>query len=478
MNVVLYVMDALRADHVSTYGYSRPTTPNIDALAKEGITYTKCFSPATWTKPVGASLLTGSYPPTHGVRTREDVFSSGVPRLPKLLAENGYATAGFSTMGNVSKSLGYGRGFSTFEDLYKDPEIIAKRRTTTPEEEELEHEESVQVALPRAEDLTERVINWLESRADSDPLFLFCWSIEPHIPYDPPPEFHNFTNPSYSGPVDGTRECLPSVNKAEDLAQLEALYDGEIRYNDSELGRIMDKFKERGVYDETLFIICGDHGDAFNEHGQLTHGHLPYDELIHVPLVIKPPASVENIPRVIDEISCLIDVMPTILAAGGLDDQPQTIQGRALPPFGKQGTSSPVFSETRSREIYPAFYSVRTERWKYMEVDTPNRTPSMIAETMRQIYRRGLMRDIIANPLYFYRRYKQKEERLLFNLQDDPPEMNNVVQESPEMAEKMSMKLVTWLETCERARKTVSNGEDGPIDEATSEQLRRLGYID
>lgn len=477
MNVLIYVLDALRADHLSCYGYNRETTPNLDAIAEDGTIYENCFSPATWTKPVGASLLTGAYPPTHGVRKREDIFNANITRLPEFLSEEGFTTAGFSTMGNVSQSLGYDWGFDHFEDLYKDPDIVDKRATKKTDSEELEHEDQTRVALPRAEDLTDHASDWLE-RHDGDDYFMFCWSIEPHIPYDPPPGFQDFTDDSYDGSVNGSRERLPDVETDADLEQLRALYDGEIRYNDAEFARLIDRLQERGEYDETLIIVCGDHGDAFKEHGQLTHGHLPYDELSHVPLMIKPPETTDITQGTVNEIASLVDVAPTVLKATDVLADKKTIQGRALPPFGSPGTSAPVFSETRSRDIYPAFYSVRTERWKYMEVDKPDRSIETLTETIKQVYNRGLISEIVKHPLYYYRRYRHDQDCYLYDIVEDPAEKENLIQEAPETAADLESQLQSWLKECEAIRESVEQRMSNDIDEATDNQLRQLGYID
>ncbi|WP_435196359.1 sulfatase [Natronomonas sp. EA1] len=475
MNVLIYVLDALRADHLSCYGYDRETTPAIDALATDGVRYDQCFSPATWTKPVGASLLTGAYPPTHGTRTREDLFDAEITRLPEILSDENFTTVGFSTMGNVSATLGYDRGFSEFADLYKDPDIIAKRRTKSTDTEELEQESASEIALPRAEDLTDRILRWLSP--DMEPFFAFSWSIEPHIPYDPPEDFRDFLDSEYQGSVDGRRKSLPNVESDADINQLIGLYDGEIQYNDHEFGRIISRLKELDLYDDTLVVVLGDHGDAFNEHGQLTHGHLPYDELIHVPLIIKPPAEHDS-PSVIDEIVSLVDILPTVATAVGQTEFPETVQGRPLPPYGPEGSSAPVYSETRSRDIYPAFYSVRTEKWKYMEVESPDRSPSTLIETAKQLYKRGLIGDILRNPMYFLRRYYQGQDKYLFDVESDPKERQNLIQEYPEKSREFEEKLSAWLAESERIHSSLNEVLGMEIDDQTNEQLKQLGYVD
>ena len=477
MNVLIYVLDALRADHVACYGYDRDTTPTIDRIAEEGVRYENCFSPATWTKPVGASLLTGAYPPLHGTRSREDVFDADITRLPETLSEVGITSTGFSTMGNVSASIGYGRGFDTYRDLYKDSDIVAKRQTRDTDSEELEHEDRDEIALPRAEDLSDSVVEWLETDAGDD-FFAFCWSIEPHMPYDPPEGYRDYTDPEYDGPVDGQRDTLPDVETDADLEQLKALYDGGISYNDDELGRIVDALETQGIYDETMIVVLGDHGDAFNEHDRLTHGHLPYDELIHVPLVVKPATESGIEPQVVEETACLVDVPATVMSATGVTDVPETVEGRELPPFGPPGSSAPVFSETRFRDVYPSFYSVRTDEWKYMKVDEPNRDVGTMLDTVKQIYQRGLIWEIVRNPRYYLERYLHDENRFLYDLNNDPDEQLNLVDEQPERADEMESLLATWMEEGERRHERLSSVDDLDIDHKTSEQLKQLGYVE
>jgi arylsulfatase len=475
MNVLLYVLDALRADHLSCYGYERDTSERIDQLASEGIRYDRCYSPSTWTKPVGASLLTGLYPPAHGVRTREDVFVAAVPRLPELLQREGFTTAGFSSMGNVSATLGFDEGFDIFRDLYKEPSIVEQRTTKQADTEELENESTDHIALPRASDLTNTVLDWLEGVGDD--FFAFCWSVEPHIPYDPPAGFGRYVEETYNGPVDGTRETLAKVDTESDLQHLIDLYDSEIRYNDRELGRLVDGLKQMDIYDDTLIVLLGDHGDAFQEHGRLTHGHLPYEELVHVPLVMKPPAGgIES--TIVKEITSLVDVVPTILQAVDGERGTTEVQGRPLPPFGPTGTSTPIYSETRSRDIYPAFYSVRTERWKYMEVDSPNRSLGTLLEIVKSLYSRNIISEILKNPLHYLDRYIHDQDRFLYDIESDIAETRNLVEERPEKVARHERLLAEWLDSGREYRGQDRTDQESHIDAQTSEQLRKLGYVD
>jgi len=169
-NVLIYIIDALRADHLSCYGYGRATSPAIDALAAEPgvVRFSRAYSPATWTKPVAASILSGCYPPAHGVRSRSDLFIRAVPRLPEILQAAGYSTAAVSTIGNVSSVLGFGIGFDHFVDLYKDPDLAREREVSNSGAWKLYFEEDTTVVLPLAEDVNQRAIQWLADRARSE----------------------------------------------------------------------------------------------------------------------------------------------------------------------------------------------------------------------------------------------------------------------------------------------------------------------
>ncbi len=468
MNVLVYVVDALRADHLSCYGYDRETTPAIDSLAADGVRYARCFSPATWTKPVAASLLSGVSPPTHRTRTRSDLFDSpAVEALPERLAARGYATGAVSAMGNVSTATGFDRGFDEFVDLYREPGVVERRATTTGADEELDHESASTIALPRAADVNEYLLDWLDSV--DGPFFAFCWAIDPHVPYDPPPEHRTYTDPDYDGAVDGSRDCLPAVDDGADRRQLEALYDGEIAYTDARLGDLVERLRASGAYEDTMVVVVGDHGEAFGEHGRLTHGHHPYDELLHVPLVVKPPGGADGV--VVEEVTSLVDVLPTVLAAVDGELPSDSFDGRPLPPFGPAGTSAPVFSETQLRDAYPRFSSVRTERWKFIRVDSPGTIRGAAALLQNRIDA-GTLLDLVRHPLFYLRRYSSGDPVRLYDLSADPGEHENVADDHPEEARRFEDRLDSWLDGHDDAPRS------GTVDEETERQLQKLGYVD
>lgn len=486
MNVLLYVLDALRADHLSCYGYERETTPIIDRLANEGVRFDRCYAPATWTRPVAASLLTGLYPPAHGTRTRYDTLGTAHQTLATQLHDAGYDTVGVTSMGNVSTATGFNRGFDRFYDLYLDESLLDRRASSTATEEELKTETGA-VALPRAEDITATLKEWLTGRESEAPFFAFCWSIETHIPYDPPPDSMRFRDPDYDGPVDGSRESLMQVRTPADLNQLQALYDEEIRYNDDCIGDVLALLESRDELDETLVVVVGDHGDAFCEHGRLTHGHAPHEEVVRVPWVLRPPAGDSSTGFVDSQVS-LVDVAPTLIelatgrttseSVGGNEEVGGTSLAGAMSGETVTGKEA-VFFETRSYDMQNGYYGVRTPEWKYVEIDRPDLSISTLVGLVRYIVEKGILTDVLRNPRYYVRRYRHDEKTQLYRLATDPDERENVADSYTDQRAALATVLSEWRHRCERFRSALPDEDtQADVDEKTREQLHQLGYVE
>jgi arylsulfatase A-like enzyme len=476
MNVLIYVIDCLRSDHVSCFGYARKTTPNIDAVAADGIRFTQCSAPATWTRPVSVSLLTGSYPSTHGVRHRNNVFPSNLKRLPQYLSEDGFETVGVSSMGNVSSTLGYNVGFDQYFDLYKDEKIIEKRRRTSTDREQLLHEDREEIALPRAEDITEHLKPMIE-RSSGD-LFSFAWSIDPHMPLDPPKTHRDFLDERYTGPIDGSFESLPDELDPEDIERLQDLYDCEIRYTDEQFGELVETLKENGEYEESLIVVLGDHGEAYYEHDHVFHGSCPHDEVLHVPLIIKPPASVSRGGETVTESVSLVDVCPTILNAVGVEPRENHIQGETVPPFGTVEKDRSVFAETQIWNFKPAYYAVRDKQWKYIEIRRPS-----LQEVVKRMYEHRSELTNIKDVLKIVKDtvladISDEPDRLLYDLTKDPEEQQNIIGTHPELEDELATRLAAWLDECHCLNDEIRDAKDDNIDSETMEQLKQLGYAD
>jgi arylsulfatase A-like enzyme len=480
MHVIIYVLDALRADHLSCYGYDRKTSPNIDTLAAEGVLFENCFTSTTWTRPVAASILTGVYPGIHLTRSRQDTFSSNLARLPEVLKVGGFKTAAFSTMGNIAQDIGFGRGFDRYYDLFRIPEILNKRRKLDAAEEGLMQALDQEIALPRAEDVHDYLFPWLGEQRNAD-TFNFIWSIETHVPYKAPEEFRRFS--STTRPSDGERTDIRRA-EAADRQRLIDLYDDEIFYNDHCIGQIIDCLKGLRVYDDAMVIIVSDHGDAFYEHSFYAHGHTPYEELIHVPMVVKFPDG-EYVGQRVEGLTELVDIFPTVAAVTGLLDcnaeWSSFVQGHNLIPLlegERSRVRDYVFSDTQSLEVHNRYLSVRNHRWKYIKIEGPKRNSRTFVLALKHILKRRIVFSILRNLRHFLRTYFAQTNEYLFDLSTDPAEQTNLVSERPELADHFREMLRNWREENAELAALVSGvAYTYEESEILREHLERLGYL-
>lgn len=314
--VVLVSVDTLRADHLGCYGYSRPTSPCVDAFSARAILFERAYAPSFTTADSHMSMFTGVYPSVHGVRTvwkEEPDFrplDPGITTLPELLRASGYATAGFTGGGNVAPEHGFGRGMDVYEALEDDAARVDKV-----------------LAFARQQ--------------GSRPYFLFVHTYSVHDPYTPSPPWARSFDPTYAGRIQSDLAALRRVatsfdseralfwspvdrKDSRDVAHLVALYDGEIRQLDEHLCRLLDGLLT--LHPRPLVVLTSDHGEQFAEHGGFLHTAL-YEELIHVPLLVWHPRLTR--PGRVHERVSLVALMPTLLDLLGLPPAVQA-QGRSL----------------------------------------------------------------------------------------------------------------------------------------------------
>ncbi len=320
-NVVVYLVDTLRADHLGVYGYERPTSPELDRFARDAVTFENAAAPSSWTRPSVVSLLTGLRPWVHGVNRREDALSQDVETLAEILAAAGYETAAFITNGNVGPDFAVDQGFGRFRYLRESPNRPAVHQLS--------------------DRVNQAVFRWLANRdpaadgpAARKPFFLYVHTTDPHAPYFPPRAYRERFAPE----VDPELGLLPSIHDLVRVRRGDAppgvrealldLYDGEIAFNDHHFGRLVAHLKELGLYEDALVVFVSDHGEAFRDHGVWGHGRTLYDEELRVPFLVKLPGGEHAGRRFADPVE-LIDVAPTILDLAGLVP-PARLDGRSV----------------------------------------------------------------------------------------------------------------------------------------------------
>jgi len=474
VNILLYVIDALRADHLGCYGYGRPTSPHLDRLAQEAILFENAFANATWTRASAGAILTSTYPSVHGALHSSAAFAPRTPTLAESLRRQGMRTWGVSAMANVSSFLGFDRGFETFLDLYKEPALVAKREVVEiPRFGEFNAAQSM--VMPLAEDVNAYATPLLESGAA--PFFLFTWVIDPHNPYWPPEGYRQFLDPRYRGKMDGSLASIRAARTPQDMARLMDLYDGEVLYTDHCFGQLRAKLEERGLWDDLLVIVTSDHGQAFNEHGHMLHAHIPYEELLRVPLIVKPPRSRAFRRTRIAEMVSHVDLAPTILDLAGFAPE-AAHQGRSLLPLldAAGEINAYVYSECRPAANGAYFASVRSRQWKYTWTEIPSKRSSWKTGAPKLLRNRRLLKDLLLHPRFYWKRQFGLQREMLFDLQADPGETTNVRERYPEQRQALADRLGAWREE-NQALANRGPAAEFSMDQDTANQLKGLGYL-
>lgn len=438
-NIILIMCDTLRADHLSSYGYSANKTPRIDGLAAEGIRFAHTFAQASWTRPSVATILTGLYPSSHNAVHKADLLPDSVLTIAEMLSAGGYYTAGLANNANVAPNFNFGQGFDDYRYLAPDLFFYADEPAAQltfynglrlVRERFLARRVDVHNYYQPAETITAEATRWLDGPAarGGRPFFLFLHYMDAHDPY----MAHPFNGEGVA------RVAMP--NPAADQAdRLRGLYDGGISYMDEHLGALFDDLKKRGQWDNTVVLLTADHGEEFHEHGGWWHGTTLYDEQTHVPLIVKPAHGGAR-GRVVEDLTTSLDIVPTLLTAGGVK-VPESLPGHVL-PLGDAAVTGweQVFSESDLEGN--VLKAIRSKDWKYIEANADNP--------------RGL----------------QPEE--LYDLAKDPGEKQNVGGSQPRQKEVMRAGLGR---ASIEARKQAKDKVEGKIDYATCQRLCALGYV-
>lgn len=378
-NVLVIVVDTLRADHLSTYGYSRPTSPHLTQLAAQGTLFEDAIAPSSWTLPVHASLLTGLYPNAHQVDNDGALLGWDYPVLGDEFMARGYRTAAFS--GNTllfCRRRGFGRGFIHFEDDFQSPGSSFAQTFYG----DLIRHLLFRLRLKRdlfgrrnAKQINQHALRWIDG--GRQPFFVFLNYMDVHDPYRPPePYLHRYTNMRQPGSRASEHwDWFQHLSPQQRQGAMDA-YDGAINYVDDRLAELMDQLHRRGLDRNTLLVITSDHGESFGEHGLMVHGNALYRELIHVPLIVW---GLERIPagkRISTPVS-LTSVPATLLEEAGVHPHPD-FPGSSLARLWRdgEGDSSPPDPISELAQLdwnptFPDYYgpieSVSSAHWHYIQ---------------------------------------------------------------------------------------------------------------
>ena len=326
-HVILIVIDTLRADTVSCYGGSRVSTPNIDRLAADGILFERAYAPAPWTAPSMGSVLTGLSPFVHKTTTYKSNLPNALPTLAERMRRAGYLTWAVGT-NLILRRRNFEQGFVGFE-------FFPKRKDHTPCGRILESLFPRKFASEAStRDLTDISIDWLDCNCGRD-FFMWLHYFDPHEPYEPPDEFLAGRKliagiGKRFGDKVNVRAGLRILSQQQREA-VRTLYDCEVLYVDKNVGRLLDYLKKLNIYDQSLIILTSDHGEEFWEHDGYEHGHTLYNELLHVPLIIKLPAMTSK-GRIKRPVS-LEGITPTVMEICGVGYNPGYLSGDSLVPI-------------------------------------------------------------------------------------------------------------------------------------------------
>ncbi len=436
-NVIVIVVDTLRADHLPSYGYAAGRTPNLDAFAADSIRFEQAFSNASWTRPSFASIMTGRYPSSHAVMAKSESLPDAVTTMAEAFAAGGYATHGIVTNYNVGPYFNFQQGFDAYEYLSPDFVLGAddtaaklllvqflRQRIETVRDAALGVQPGT--AYQDASIVNEHVLSFLDRRPNDRPWMLFVGYMDPHDPY--------FRHP-YDGTAYGrAAHPAPSPDETEMLTEL---YDGEITFWDEQFGALVQELQRRGIYDDATIVVTADHGEELCEHGGFWHGTTLYDEQIHVPLFVRLPRGRRAGTTVRHWVQS-IDILPTLLSESHVA-VPEGVQGGSL----FEGSDHLFAEESHEGNVLEAVRERRgTDELKLITANPGN--PRHLAE--HELYRVDL----------------------------DAAEQQDLAPTEPGLVESLA---AATTAAHVRASEGAVEGQQVELDDASRRQLCELGYL-
>jgi len=428
-NIIFISMDTVRRDRCSVYGYKLDTTPNLSMFAEQGASFDLAYAPMSTTGPSHATMFTSLYPIAHGVVKNGLKLSQEHDTIAKHLNTHGYQSAAVVGSFVLDSKFGYAQGFSFYDDNFE------LGKGTAPKSHWRGHRLDKGFDR-RANDTTERAINWLKKRRDPDrSFFLFIHYWDPHDPYVPLEPFLS--------------QFAPDKNRPTRLENEIGWYNGEIAFTDHEIGRLLEALKQMGVEEDTLVVITSDHGEGLMQHGCMTHGHNIYEEVVRVPLLFRWPNHIPKGRKFSHPVE-LVDLAPTILDLVGIKPEGGSFQGQSLATVLRGeiplvDTGRPIylhrqhfkgFLSNRGIWIQGENFGIRAGTWKYIDG-------------------------------------QGKEPKELYDLAADPQELANLYTTFPKKAAELASQLEEWKRLYATAYSV-----RGKISEEDLQRLKSLGYIE
>ncbi|MHC4943574.1 MAG: sulfatase family protein [Planctomycetota bacterium] len=450
-NVLLITVDTLRADRVGCYGYGLDTSPNIDGLAARGVRFQDCTVQWPKTYQSLSSFITGKYPKNIPLADGQRKLPPSMKIMSEIFLEAGYATGAVVSNLHVGKSFGFDQGFEHFVESWaekwkeEDQETSSRRQGGWIKE------------YTDATLVTDQGLDWLRKTDRERPFFLWLHYMDTHGPYVPPDEYSNLfkgAHPAEPAP----RRKLPkyqlqhdseSGKPIYDLAFYRAQYDREIRYVDDQIARLLDWLAEEGLEEDTLIIFTSDHGESFHEHEYyLEHGKLSYQACARVPLIFTHSGALPG-GRIVNHPVGVIDVTATIVDLAGLEI-PSFFEGRSMADVIHGGEAKgPEFVFMEAGYSSPdTQLTVRSGPWKLIQV------------------RSEADRQLMAGTEYE-----------LYNVYEDPHELDNIASEHPQIVDHLSKVLIQWYLSGSPLKNRIKDLDLESLDEKSIEMLRALGYV-
>ena len=469
-NIILIVMDTVRADHLPGWGYPRKTTPCLDEFSKSAIVFKQAISASPWTLPSHVSMFSGLHPTEHGVLTSGQRAGEDIPLIADILRINGYNTAGFTNNPWASAVYSLDRGFNHFVEVYKEEKRINKSLLSEGKEK---LKRLFSMVDGGAERTNEHVEKWLNAAGyNKTPFFVFINYMDAHVPYLAKRAFPaNLSCNSISAIIKSRKFyknpgeiCIGSIEPSQkDFDSVIKIYDDAICYLDCKIGELLDFLKKNSLFDNTMIIVTSDHGENFGEHKSLHKGVLVlhefclYDTLLHVPLIVKLPFEKKRSVEVHKQVQ-LTNIPSMILETVGMEF---SVPGQS----GSTGKLGELENDEDGKDESYAFSEYVSEPAHLMGIERAN--PDLVRKFDLELksVRNKQHKLIVSN----------KSEPELYNLDEDPGELRNVAGELTDILKRLKQKIESWQN---RKTKLYSTKGMNPVDnEEIKKRLQALGYF-